>query len=109
MGPDSVSRVLDPNSFAVFLDNVFITPSSNPTANGDFGIFQSSIYGTDNNFGRLGLVTGGSSALTGFDVAVDNVGLEGITAPEPASMALIAVGGLLVIARRKRSCGAVQA
>jgi hypothetical protein len=92
----------------VFLDNVFITPSSNPTANGDFGIFQSSIYATDNNFGRSGFVTGGSSALTGFDVAVDNVVLEGIAVPEPTSLSLIAVGGLLLIARRKRSCGAVQ-
>jgi hypothetical protein len=101
-GPDSVNRALDPNSFAVFIDNVFVTPSSSATANGDFGIFQSSIYATDNNFGRLGLVTGGAGNLSGFDVAVDNIKVEGIAAvPEPTSLAVLGLGALIVAARRR--------
>lgn len=104
MGPDLVARILDPNSFAVFIDGVFITPTSGATANGDFGIFQSSIYGTDNNFGRLGLITGGASAQTGFDYLVDDVVLSGIAAvPEPSTCAILGFGGLaFLIARRRR-------
>ncbi len=100
-GPDNVSRLLDPNSFSLFIDNVFVTPPSGATANGDFGIFQSSIYGTDNNFGRLGLVTGGAANLTGFDYVVDNVVVSAITVPEPSSLAFVGLSGLLLLARRR--------
>lgn len=100
-GPDAVARILDPNSFSVFIDNVFITPVSSPTANGNFGIFQSSIYATDDNFGRFGLVTGGSSALTGFDYVVDNVVLSAIPIPEPSALALLVAGGAGLWLRRR--------
>jgi hypothetical protein len=104
VGPDSVARILDPNSFAVFIDGSFITPSSGATANGDFGIFQSSIYGTDNNFGRLGLITGGAANLSGFDYVVDNVVVSGISAvPEPSTLALLGLGALAFPLLRRRN------
>jgi hypothetical protein len=99
-GPDAVPRVLDPNSFSVFIDGIFVTPSSSPTANGNFGIFQSSIYGTDNNFGRHGLVTGGAGALVGFDYVVDNIELSAV--PEPSTCLLLALGGIGLLARYRR-------
>ena len=102
MGPDNVARVLDPNSFSVFIDNVFITPPSNPTANGNFGIFQTTTYATDNNFGRMGLVTGGAGALVGFDYLVDNVVLAGVV-PEPSAFALLGLGSMLFALRRRRA------
>ncbi|MCX8089736.1 MAG: PEP-CTERM sorting domain-containing protein [Verrucomicrobiae bacterium] len=101
VGPDLVSRVLDPNSFAVFLDGNFITPPSSPTANGNFGVFQSTFYNATNNIGRFGLVTGGATALTGFDFIVDNIVLSPI--PEPSSLALLALGGLALLLRRQRA------
>ena len=100
-GPDNVSRLLDPNSFSVFIDNVFITPSSNPTANGNFGIFQTTTYATDNNFGRIGLVTGGAGALTGFDYLVDDVVLSAVV-PEPGAWTLLGLGSVLFALRRRR-------
>ncbi len=96
-GPDLAARLLDPNSFSVFIDGTFVTPSSSATANGNFGIFQSSIYGTDNNLGRLGFVTGGAAALTGFDYVVDNVALS--TIPEPSTVMLFGIGGLALATR----------
>lgn len=99
VGPDSVSRLLDPNSFAVFIDNVFITPPSGATANGNFGIFQSTFYNAEDNLGRFGLVTGGASSLVGFDFIIDDITLAAI--PEPSALALILFGGLLAAFRSK--------
>ena len=100
-GPDNVARFLDPNSFSVFIDNVFITPPSSATANGNFGIFQTTTYATDNNFGRLGLVTGGAGALVGFDYLVDDVMLSAVI-PEPSAWTLLGLGSMLFALRRRR-------
>lgn len=100
VGPDLVNRVLDPNSFSVFLDGNFVTPTSGATANGNFGVFQSTFYSATNNIGRFGLVTGGAAALTGFDFIVDNIVLAPI--PEPSSLGLLALGGIAWLVRRNR-------
>ena len=98
-GPDAVGRVLDPNSFSIFINNTFITPSSSPTANGNFGLFQSTVYGTDNNVGRFAFVSGGASAISGVDFIVDNVVLSAI--PEPSALTMIGIGGLLFAGTRR--------
>lgn len=101
VGPDLVWRVLDPNSFSVFLNGNFVTPTSGATANGNFGVFQSTFYNATNNIGRFGLVTGGATSLTGIDFIVDNITLAPI--PEPAALALLALGGTAMIWLRRRS------
>lgn len=98
-GPDAVGRVLDPNSFSVFINNFFVTPSSSPTANGNFGLFQTTAYGTDNNVGRFAFVSGGSSAISGVDFVVDDVVLSAV--PEPSTIAMTCLGGLLLIGTRR--------
>jgi hypothetical protein len=100
-GPDLVPRLLDPNSFSVFIDGTFITPTSGATANGNFGVFQSTFYNATNNIGRFGLVTGGASSLTGFDFIVDNIVLSPI--PEPSGLGVLALGGVAWLLRRKRA------
>jgi hypothetical protein len=102
-GPDSALRVLDPNSFAVFIDNTFITPASSPTANGDFGIFNSAFYNVSDNLGRLGLVTGGAASQSGFDYLVDNVVLSAIPVPEPSSLAFLSLGLVTLISLRRKA------
>jgi PEP-CTERM motif len=105
-GPDSVARVLDPHSFAVYIDGSLMQPTNNVTANGDYG-FETSAWGLygGSNLGRLGLVTGGSSAIAGMDFLVDNISLSALTAvPEPSTFALLGLGGLLLMCvRRVRS------
>ena len=100
-GPDLVPRLLDPNSFSVFINGTFIAPPSSPTANGNFGVFQSTFYNATNNIGRFGLVTGGAAALTGFDFIVDNIVLSPI--PEPSALGLLAMGAAAWLVRRKRA------
>lgn len=99
-GADSVARVLDPHSFAVYIDGTLRQPSTNTTANGDYGFQSASFYG-DPTLGRLGLVTGGAAAQSGMDFLVDNIVLSAI--PEPSTFALLGVGGLLVIGVLRRS------
>jgi hypothetical protein len=100
-GPDSVARVLDPHSFAVYIDGILLQPSgSATTANGDYGFQSASFYG-DPNLGRLGLVTGGSAAISGMDFLVDNIVLS--TIPEPSTITLLCAGGLLLIGLMRRS------
>jgi hypothetical protein len=101
-GPDSVSRVLDPNSFAAYLNGVRVIPSSSPTANGNFGIFNSAFYGASANLGRIGFVSGGAAALVGMDFIVDDIVLSQIpVVPEPSSFALLALGVLALVWKRK--------
>jgi hypothetical protein len=102
-GPDSSSRVLDPNSFSVFIDGAFITPTSGATANGNFGVFNSAFYPTAANLGRMGFVSGGSSAISGVDFIIDNVVLSQIAVPEPSSLALLALGGLALAFRKRQT------
>lgn len=102
-GPDSVTRVLDPHSYAVYIDNVWITVGTN-TVNGNNG-FATGSWGlySGTNLGRLGLVTGGATAISGMDFLIDNIVLEVI--PEPSTFALLGLGGLLLIgAGRIRRC-----
>ena len=102
-GPDSSSRLLDPNSFAVFIDGAFITPTSGATANGNFGIFNSTFYPTAADLGRMGFVSGGSSAIAGVDFLIDNVVLSQIAVPEPSSLALVGLGGLALVFRKRQT------
>lgn len=102
-GPDSVARILDPHSFAVYIDGSLMQPTNNVTANGDYG-FETSAWGLygASNLGRLGIVTGGSSAIAGMDFLVDNISLAVI--PEPSTFTLMGLGGLLLMCvRRARS------
>ena len=102
-GPDSSSRLLDPNSFALFIDGALITPTSGATANGNFGIFNSAFYPTAANLGRMGFVSGGSSAIAGVDFIIDNVVLSQIAVPEPSSFAVLALGGLALAFRKRKT------
>jgi hypothetical protein len=99
-GPDSVARILDPHSFAVYVDGILLQPSTNTTVNGDYG-FQSAGFYSSGTLGRLGLVTGGASAVSGMDYLVDGIQLSVI--PEPSTFALLGAGGLLLIGVLKRS------
>ncbi len=99
-GPDNVARVLDPHSFAVYINGILAQPSTNTTVDGDYG-FQSAGFYSNGTLGRLGLVTGGSSAVTGIDFLVDNIQLSAI--PEPSTFALLGTGGLLLVGMLRRS------
>lgn len=104
VGPDLVYRLLDPNSFAVFLNGVRIDPGGAATANGNFGVFQSSLYPVSTGFGRMSLISGGSSAVTGVDFVVDNFRFSEI--PEaPLGWGVLSGIGSLVIWRRWASRG----
>jgi hypothetical protein len=100
-GPDAVARILDPKSYAVFIDNVLVTPSTaNLTANGNYGFYTSTFYSGAGDLGRFGLVTGASN-LPGMDFLVDNIVLSTIPVPEPSACILFGAGGLLVLWRRR--------
>jgi hypothetical protein len=100
-GPDSVTRLLDPHSFAVYIDNVWVTSGTN-TVNGNYG-FQTTAWGlySGSNLGRLAFITGGANAIIGVDFLIDNVQLSAI--PEPSTFALLGAGGLLLIGLLRRS------
>jgi len=104
-GPDSVARVLDPHSFAVYIDGNLMQPSATLTANGDYAFENSSFY-SQGTLGRLGLITGGASAVAGMDFLIDNVSLSAI--PEPSTFALLGGGGLLLIGALRRRHGSRQ-
>jgi hypothetical protein len=99
-GPDNVARVLDPHSFAVYINGILLQPSTNTTVDGDYG-FQSAGFYSSGTLGRLGLITGGSSAVLGIDFLVDNIQLSAI--PEPSTFALLGTGGLLLVGMLRRS------
>jgi len=90
-GPDSNAHILDPHSFAVYIDGTLLQPTNNFTANGAYGFENSSFY-SQGTLGRLGLVTGGASAVSGMDFLVDNIQLSAI--PEPSTFVLLGAGGL---------------
>lgn len=101
-GPDNVARILDPHSYAVYIDGILLQPeTTNVTANGDYA-FQNSSFYSQGTLGRLGLITGGASAASGVDFLIDNISLSAI--PEPSTFALLGAGGLLLMgALRRRS------
>jgi hypothetical protein len=100
-GPDAVARILDPHSYAVYIDGALAQPSAaNLTANGDYGFYTSSFY-SSTDLGRFGFVTGGASNLPGMDFLVDNIVLSTIPVPEPSTCILFGVGGLLVLWTRR--------
>jgi hypothetical protein len=99
-GPDSVSRILDPHSFAVYIDGTLLQPTNNVTVNGDYGFGNAGFY-SQGTLGRFGLVTGGASAVSGMDFLVDNISLSVI--PEPSTFTLLGAGGLLLIGALRRS------
>ncbi len=83
-GPDSLSHILDPHSFAVYIDGNLMQPTNNVTVNGDYAFENSSFY-SQGTVGRLGIITGGSAAISGVDFLVDNISLAAI--PEPSTFA----------------------
>jgi len=102
-GPDSLARVLDPHSFAVYIDGALVLapgPGTNTTANGDYGFENSSFY-SQGTLGRLGIITGGSSAVSGMDFLIDNINLSVI--PEPSTVALLGTSSLLLIGVLRRN------
>jgi len=99
-GPDSNAHILDPHSFAIYIDGTLLQPTNNFTANGDYGFGNSSFY-SQGTLGRLGLVTGGASAVSGMDFLVDNISLSVI--PEPSTVALLGAGSILLIGALRRS------
>jgi hypothetical protein len=102
-GPGGTNGVLDPHSYAIYIDGILLQPeTTNVTANGDYA-FQNSSFYSQGTLGRLGLITGGSSTASGIDFLIDNISLSAI--PEPSTFALLGAGGLLLIGalrRRKR-------
>ena len=101
-GPDSVARILDPHSFAVYIDGaLMLAPGlgTNTTANGDYAFENSSFY-SQSTLGRLGFITGGASAVSGIDFLVDNIQLS--TIPEPSTFSLLGIGGLLLVGALRR-------
>jgi len=99
-GPDSVARTLDPHSYAVYIDGTLLNASTITTASGDYG-FQSAGFYSQGTLGRMGLVTGGASAVSGMDFLIDNVVLSVI--PEPSTFVLLGTGSLLLIGALRRS------
>ncbi len=103
VGPDSITRFLDANSFSVFINGTFINPSANATSNGNFGMLQGATYGVASDIGRFGLLTGGNSGITGVDFVVDNI-LVFTQVPEASTgWALLPTGLALLAWRRLRS------
>jgi hypothetical protein len=97
--PDAVARVLDPNSYAVYIDGALVQPSTyGLTANADYGFFNSAYYGA--NLGRATLLSS-ATAITGVDFLIDDVSLSVI--PEPSTFTLLGAGGLLLIGALRRS------
>jgi hypothetical protein len=102
-GPDNLTHILDPHSFQVFINGVLLSaggPGTNMTVDGDYG-FQNSSFYSQGTLGRLGLITGGSSAVTGIDFLVDNINLSVI--PEPSTVALLGTSSLLLIGVLRRT------
>ncbi|HXI83529.1 MAG TPA: PEP-CTERM sorting domain-containing protein [Verrucomicrobiae bacterium] len=100
-GPGGTNGVLDPHSFAVYIDGAFLQNASTiTTANGDYA-FQNSSFYSQSNLGRLGLVTGGASSASGIDFLVDNISLSVI--PEPSTVALLGAGSMLLIGVLRRT------
>jgi hypothetical protein len=101
-GPDSVARVLDDHSFAVYIDNNWVTVGTN-TLNGNF-YFNSAGFTNDAQvLYRFGLITGASSN-TGIDFLVDNIVLSNIAViPEPSTFVLLGTGAFILTGLRKRS------
>ena len=102
-GPDSVPRVLDANSFSVFINGTLISPGSAATANGNFGMLQSATYGVASDIGRFGLLTGGSRPVTGVDFVVDNILLFNQVPEASTGWAVLPAGLALLAWRRLRS------
>ncbi len=103
VGPDSVARLLDANSFSVFIDGAPISPTTGATANGNFGMLRELSYSTASNIGRFGLLTGGSSTVTGVDFVVDNILLFNQVPEASTGWALLPTGLALLAWRRLRS------
>lgn len=101
-GPDSVVRTLDPNSFDVFINGTRIVPASGASPNGSFGLLQSAAYNTDNNLGRFGLLTGGSSVDSGINFVADNLFLLSAVPEVSPLFALFPLSALLAVWRLRR-------
>jgi hypothetical protein len=100
-GPDAVAGILDPHSYAVYIDGALAQPSvANLTANGDYGFYTSSFY-SSTDLGRFGFVTGGASSVSGVDYLIDNLVLSAIPVPEPSVGILFGACGLLVLWTRR--------
>jgi hypothetical protein len=103
VGPDSITRLLDANSFSVFINGAPISPTTGATANGNFGMLRELTYSTASNIGRFGLLTGGGGGVTGVDFVVDNI-LVFNQVPEASTGWAVLPAGLALLAwRRLRS------
>ncbi len=99
-GPDSILRVLDPNSFVVFVDGNFITPTTGGTANGNFGMLGTASYSSPVSIDRFAMRTGVGSGVTGVDFVVDNIALYN-QVPEASTGWAVLPTGLAFLAWRR--------
>jgi hypothetical protein len=100
LGPDSILRFLDANSFVVFVDGNLITPTTGATANGNFGMLGSASYDTTENISRFGMRTGATLDVTGVDFVVDNIALYN-QVPEASTGWAVLPTGLAFLAWRR--------
>jgi hypothetical protein len=82
-------------------DTAFIDPMSLGDANQVVPVVTDSTY-VDSTMGYAGLYHGGAAggSATNRDAQFDNVSLDVV--PEPATMSLLALGGLAGLIRRRR-------